>query len=36
MLNPDGSLDGHVYFHLSDDSSFHAAPLMPNGTLGTP
>jgi hypothetical protein len=26
VLNPDGSLDGHVYFHLGDDSSFHAVP----------
>ncbi len=26
VLNPDGSLDGHIYFHLGDDSSFHAAP----------
>jgi hypothetical protein len=26
MLNPDGSLDGHIYFHLGDDSSFHAVP----------
>ena len=26
-LNPDGSLDGHIYFHLGDDSSFHAVPL---------
>jgi hypothetical protein len=26
VLNPDGSLDGHIYFHLGDDSSFRAAP----------
>lgn len=26
VLNPDGSLVGHIYFHLGDDSSFRAAP----------
>lgn len=25
VLNPDGSLDGRIYFHLGDDSSFRAA-----------
>jgi hypothetical protein len=24
VLNPDGSLDGHIYFHLGDDSAFQA------------
>lgn len=24
-LEPDGSLRGHLYFHLGDDSGFHAA-----------
>ena len=24
VLNPDGSLDGHIYFHLGDDSAFRA------------
>ncbi len=24
-LNPDGSLDGHIYFHLGDESAFRAA-----------
>jgi hypothetical protein len=23
-LNPDGTLDGHIYFHLGDDSAFRA------------
>ena len=23
-LNADGTLDGHIYFHLGDDSAFHA------------
>ena len=23
-LNPDGTLEGHIYFHLGDDSAFHA------------
>jgi hypothetical protein len=23
-LNPDGTLEGHIYFHLSDDSAFRA------------
>ena len=23
-LNPDGSLDGHIYFHLCDESAFRA------------
>ena len=24
VLNPDRSLDGHIYFHLGDDSAFRA------------
>ena len=27
-LEPDGSLSGRLYFHLGDDSGFHAARLM--------
>jgi hypothetical protein len=23
-LNPDGTFDGHIYFHLGDDSAFRA------------
>ena len=23
-LNPDGTLEGHIYFHLGDDSAFRA------------
>jgi len=23
-LNPDGALEGHIYFHLGDDSAFRA------------
>lgn len=26
QLADDGTLDGHLYFHLGDDSSFHAEP----------
>jgi hypothetical protein len=25
-LNPDGSLDGYLYFHLGDESAFGAVP----------
>jgi hypothetical protein len=24
VLNPDGTLEGHIYFHLGDDSAFRA------------
>ena len=24
VLNPDGTLEGHIYFHLGDDSAFQA------------
>jgi hypothetical protein len=34
VLNPDGSLDGHLYFHLGDDSAFHAVP--PAAGSGSP
>jgi hypothetical protein len=27
--NNDGTLDGHLFFHLGDDSGFHAAPSNP-------
>jgi hypothetical protein len=30
-LNPDGTLEGHIYFHLGDDSAFHAERL--NGVV---
>ena len=26
VLDDDGSLRGHIFFHLGDDSGFHAAP----------
>ena len=35
-LNPDGSLDGHIYFHLGDDSSFHAVPFSANPSRTAP
>jgi len=24
LFNPDGTLEGHIYFHLGDDSAFRA------------
>ena len=30
-LNPDGKLEGHIYFHLGDDSAFRAERL--NGVV---
>ena len=28
-LNPDGTLEGHIYFHLGEDSAFHAERFNP-------
>ena len=30
-LNPDGTLEGHIFFHLGDDSAFRAEQL--NGVV---
>jgi hypothetical protein len=43
VLNPDGTLEGHIYFHLGDDSAFRGErfnrvvrwrPVVPNAACG--